>query len=64
MGELAFAIQCCNSSAGGPLVPGREYPERLEAYKGNILLVGINYNKDIKNTSPEFKHHNCEIDRA
>ena len=23
----------------------QEYPDRLEAYKGNILLVGINYNK-------------------
>ena len=42
----------------------QEYPERLEAYKGNILLVGINYNRDAKNTSDEFKHHTCEIERA
>ena len=42
----------------------QEYPDRLEAYKGNILLVGINYDKDAKNTDPEFKHHTCEIERA
>ncbi|MBP3802733.1 MAG: AAA family ATPase [Oribacterium sp.] len=42
----------------------QEYPERLEAYKGNILLVGINYNRDAKNTSGEFKHHTCDIERA
>ncbi len=42
----------------------QEYPDRLEAYKGNILLVGINYNRDVKNTSTEFKHHTCEIERA
>lgn len=32
----------------------QEYPDRLEAYKGNILLVRINYNKNTKNTSPDF----------
>ncbi len=42
----------------------QEYPDRLEAYKGNILLVGINYNRDVKNTSPEYKHHTCDIGRA
>ena len=42
----------------------QEYPDRLETYKGNILLVGINYDKDAKNTDPEFKHHTCEIERA
>ena len=40
------------------------YPDRLEAYRGNILLVGINYNRDAKNTSDEFKHHTCDIERA
>ena len=42
----------------------QRYPDRLEAYKGNILLVGINYNKDAKNTGTDYKHHTCEIDRA
>ena len=42
----------------------QQYPDRLEAYKGNILLVGINYNKDAKNTGTDYKHHTCEIDRA
>ena len=35
----------------------QQYPDRLETYKGNILLVGINYNKDAKNTGTDYKHH-------
>ena len=42
----------------------QNYPDRLEHYKGNILLVGINYSKNIPNTSPEFKHHSCVIEIA
>ena len=42
----------------------QQYPDRLETYKGNILLVGINYSKDAKNTGTDYKHHTCEIDRA
>ena len=42
----------------------RNYPDRLEQYKGNILLVCIEYNKDVPNTSPKFKHHTCKIEKA
>ncbi len=42
----------------------RNYPERLEHYKDNLILVGINYDKTIKNESPEFKHHSCVIEKA
>ena len=42
----------------------QNYPDRLEHYKGNILLVCIEYDKDIANTSPKFKHHTCKIERA
>ena len=42
----------------------QKYPERLEHYRGNILLVGINYDKDVDNTDKEFKHHTCKIERA
>lgn len=42
----------------------QEYPSRLEHYKGNILLVSINYDKEAKNTSGAFKHHTCRIERA
>ena len=34
----------------------RRYAEALEEYKGNLLLVGINYEK-------ESKEHQCEIER-
>ncbi len=39
----------------------QEYTERLEHYKGNLLLVGINYDKELANNDPEFKHHSCII---
>ena len=41
----------------------QKYSDRLTAYKGNILLVGINYDRDAKNTDTEFKHHSCKIER-
>ena len=34
----------------------RRYAETLEEYKGNLLLVGINYEK-------ESKEHQCEIEK-
>lgn len=42
----------------------QKYLERLEHYKGNILIIGINYDKDVLSTDPEFKHHSCVIERA
>ena len=42
----------------------QNYPERLAHYKGNILMVGINYNKDISNHASDFKHHSCKIEKA
>ncbi len=42
----------------------QKYPDSLEKYKGNIILVGINYNREIKNDSEEFKHHSCTIEKA
>ena len=42
----------------------QNYPDRLEQYKGNILLVCIEYDKDVPNTSPKFKHHTCKIEKA
>ncbi|MBQ9609058.1 MAG: PD-(D/E)XK nuclease domain-containing protein, partial [Lachnospiraceae bacterium] len=45
-------------------IKDRNYPDVLSHYKENILLVGINYNKDALNTSAEFKHHECKIERG
>ena len=42
----------------------QNYPERLELYKGNLILVGINYDRTVSNDSVEFKHHSCEIEKA
>jgi hypothetical protein len=42
----------------------RKYPQRLEHYEGNMILVGINYDKTIKNDHADFKHHSCVIEKA
>lgn len=42
----------------------QRYPDNLEHYKGNIILVGINYDKDVTNNSESYKHHSCVIERA
>lgn len=42
----------------------KKYPQMLEHYEGNILIVGINYDKDVSSTSVEFKHHSCLIEKA
>ena len=42
----------------------QEYPDRLMHYKGNMLLVAIDYDRDVMNTDAEFKHHKCRIDEA
>ena len=43
-------------------IHNRQYPKGLEAYKGNILLVGINYERDSKRD--DYKRHTCVIERA
>ncbi|SEQ14748.1 AAA family ATPase [Butyrivibrio sp. TB] len=45
-------------------IKNRNYPDRLEHYKGNILLVGIDYDKDVSSTNKEYKHHKCVIEMA
>ena len=42
----------------------KEYLARLGHYKGNILVVGINYDKDVPSTNPSHKHHTCRIEKA
>lgn len=55
-----------NKSADTALmqIKKQNYPDRLAHYKGNILLVGIDYDKDIQNTSAEYKRHKCIIEKA
>ena len=42
----------------------QRYPDRLELYQGNLILVGINYDRTVSNDQVEFKHHSCIIERA
>ncbi|MCR5788774.1 MAG: ATP-binding protein [Lachnospiraceae bacterium] len=43
-------------------VRDRNYPQILEHYAGNILIVSVNYDKESKNT--DFKRHSCRIVRC
>ena len=42
----------------------RNYPQKLEHYKGNILLVSVNYEKEIQAGEEGYKHHSCKIERV
>ena len=42
----------------------KNYPQKLEHYKDNILLVSINYDKDARSTDVLYKHHSCSIEKA
>ena len=41
----------------------QKYLDRFEPYKGNTLVIGINYNRDLPADHPEFKHHSCRIEK-
>ena len=45
-------------------IKDKKYPERLEHYKGNILLIGVNYEKESSSNTAAFKHHSCIIEKA
>ena len=55
-----------DKTAGGAIeqIKRKSYPDRLEHYRGNILMIGINYDRDIPNDKPSFKHHSCVIEKA
>ena len=42
-------------------IKDRQYVESLKAYKGDVLLVGINYNAD--SDSVNYKKHECIIEK-
>lgn len=42
----------------------QRYPDALEHYKGNMILVAINYDREQSNHKVGFKHHSCVIERA
>ena len=42
----------------------QKYPARLEHYKGNLILVGISYDRSADPAAPNFKHHGCRMLKA
>ena len=59
--ELKYNI---NAEGAIAQIKRKEYPDRLEHYKGNTLLVGINYKRNASKNNPNFKHHSCVIEEA
>ena len=51
----------CNKPADAAIdqIKRKEYPAKIAEYTGDILLVGINYDKN----GPEGKRHTCKIER-
>lgn len=45
-------------------IRARRYPDRLSHHEGNLLLVGVSYNRDARPGSEGFKRHSCRIERA
>ena len=45
-------------------IRNRNYPQKLIHYQGNILLISVNYEKDISNKEGNYKHHSCVIERV
>ena len=45
-----------NTKAAISQIKDRHYPQKIADYTGDILLVGINYDKDTK-------QHECQIER-
>lgn len=41
----------------------QKYLDRLDHYKGNTLVIGINYDRELPAGHPEYKHHSCKINR-
>ena len=44
-------------------IRNKEYMQKLEHYKGNILLISVNYDKEADVNSSEYKHHTCMIEK-
>ena len=45
-------------------IRNKEYIQKLEHYKGNILVIGVNYDKEADTESDDYKHHTCRIEKA
>ena len=45
-------------------IRNRNYPQKLEHYKENMLIISINYEKDTSSKEVSYKHHSCSIEKA
>ena len=59
--ELKYG-QCAETAIDQILA--KDYPSRLEHYQGNLILVGIAYDRSSDPKAPDYKHHSCRLLRA
>ncbi len=52
-----------NTDAAMDQIRKRKYLDKFGHYTGNILVIGINYNKELRADQSKFKHHSCKIER-
>ncbi|MBR1599706.1 MAG: AAA family ATPase [Lachnospiraceae bacterium] len=45
-------------------IKNKNYPQKLEHYMNNILLIAINYDKEVSNENEQYKKHSCKIERV
>lgn len=48
-------------STAADQIRNKEYMQKLEHYRGNILVISVNYDKEADRKDPEYKHHTCKI---
>ena len=44
-------------------IRNKEYLQKLEHYRGNILVVSVNYNREADPKDADYKHHTCRIEK-
>ena len=52
-------VSCLNVKPAADRIKSRNYPQVLEHYAWNILIVSVNYDKDAGGDG--FKKHSCRI---
>jgi len=52
-----------NVKTAADQIRDRNYPQRLTHYEGNLLLVSVNYDKEIAAGDENYKRHSCVIEK-
>lgn len=45
-------------------IRNKNYPQKLEHYSDNMLIISVNYDKEVSSNNIEYKHHSCMIEKV